>query len=618
MLTKTTIAKNLFYFSCIVLGIIFFTNLFFIYRELVQQTVNASSIIGLLLIGLVSVLGLCMLIISYKLSGNFYFAHGEVQKPSKLRKRIITAFSIGAALPTVLVAVFSTYFFNFGIEAWFDKKISRVLDQSVIVGESYIAEHVLQLTETAISVSKDLSSMYYDLIHNSDLFTNVINAQAELRSFDEAIVFQKSSNTVLAQTSLSFSLSFITIPQHLIEKADRGGAVQIESSPYKIRILIRLKDFKDTYLLIGRLVDPNIIDHINKTTGAVHEYEMLKKKIIGLQIKFSMVFILLSLVLVLTAIIWGEKFAGRIVKPIRELVIAAEKVKDGDFNTQVPIQNLKNDEVRVLSCAFNRMVNQIDRQNKELLIAQRAIAWSDVARRIAHEIKNPLTPIQLSAERLSKKFNNEVSDPESFKKYIRNILKNAADISQIVSEFVEFARLPAPNFTNCEIISLIHDLVESRQLINNNINYLFISNVDKYRINCDVSQINRVMVNLLLNAEESFINFDKTKIRTIYVKVNITNENLIILIEDNGPGFSQEMLTSAKEAYVTTKSQGTGLGLSIVDRIITDHFGKLEIDNTSAGGARVRIKIDSLKLNEYVADTKKSGEHNDTTRLLTH
>ncbi|GAB4169605.1 MAG: PAS domain-containing sensor histidine kinase [Rickettsiaceae bacterium] len=572
-------------------------NLFFLYKESLSEVPNWSSMIGFLLSSLVSILILCVLIISHRVSSNFTFIKRGKRRVSKLRKRIIIAFSIGAALPTIIVAVFSTYFFNFGIEAWFDKKITKVLDQSVSVGEAYIAEHILQLKDTAISVSEDLNAMYYDLIRNPDLFTRVINAQAELRSFDEALVFQKTSNTILAQTALSFSLAFTTIPAHLMERADNGEVVQIESAPSKIRILIKLKDFNDTYLLIGRLVDTKIIDHIDKTKGAAQEYNHLKSQIVKMQIKFSTVFILLSLILLTVAIIWGRSFAEKIVKPIRELVIAAERVKNGDFSVQVPLENLKKDEIKILSSAFNRMVNQIDHQQKELVIAQRALAWSDVARRVAHEIKNPLTPIQLSAERLLKKFKGEVSDSESFTKYANNILKHSDDIRKIVSEFVEFARLPSPSFSKCEIVSLLHDLVEARRLVSDTIAYNFTSNVNEHNIVCDIGQINRVMVNLILNSEEALADLSK-KDKNITVRLYAENEKVTISVEDNGPGFNEGILETAKESYVTTKPDGSGLGLAIVEKIVFDHFGSLIISNNSFGGAKVELTIGTAALKD--------------------
>ena len=591
---KQRVGTNTLYILFALVILLVGLNAYFVYEDFFLKTPDPVYTISLLLASLIAILVFCVLIVSNRVSSKFLFIKGGKRRVSKLRKRIIIAFSIGAALPTIIVAIFSTYFFNFGVEAWFDKKISKVLDQSIIVGESYIAEHVLQLKETAISVSDDLSAMYYDLIHSPELFSKVINAQAEMRSIDEAIVFQKDTNTILAQTTLSFSLSFLTMPSHLIARADKGEVVQIASDPTKIRILIKLRDYNDTYLLIGRLVDSKIIDHISKTNGAAKEYFALKSHISSMQIKFSMVFILLSLVLLLVATIWGRNFAERIVRPIRELVIAAEKVKNGDLSVQVPLKGLRKDEVKVLSSAFNRMVSQIDRQQKDLVVAQRALAWSDVARRVAHEIKNPLTPIQLSAERILKKYKDEVSDKKSFEKYLKNILRHSDDIKDIVSEFVDFARLPAPNFVECEIISLISDLVEARKLINDTITYNFTSNLNEYGFVCDISQINRLVVNLLLNSEEAFDAEQKDK--AINVSVDCGIYEIKIIFDDNGPGFKEKILNSAKEAYVTTKSDGTGLGLAIADRIITDHCGELNISNNKNGGASIELIFNTKEL----------------------
>lgn len=505
----------------------------------------------------------------------------------KLQSRIIIAFSLVATVPTIIVSVFSAYFFNFGIQSWFDKKISTVLDQSIIVAESYITEHTIRLKETALSIADDLSDMYYDLMHNPHLFTKALNAEAEMRSLDEAIVFQKPTNIVLAQTSLSFSLSFTNIPIYLIEKADRGEIVQIKSDPTKIRMLIKLKEHNGIYLLIGRLIDSKIIDHVDKTNGAAQQYYNLKNHILGIQIKFSIVFIFVALLLLLAAISWGIIFASQIVRPIRQLVDATEKVKDGDLTVQVPEEGLKKDEIGILSSAFNRMIKQISRQQKDLVIAQRALAWSDVARRVAHEIKNPLTPIRLASERLLRKFKGEVSDKEAFHKYTQTIIRHTDDIKTIVSEFVNFARLPAPNFVNCELIGLVRDMVESRKLIHDKITYNFSSNISELDFVCDVTQMNQVMINLLKNAEESLENIIVPP--QINVAIMKKMEFVTITIADNGPGFSTEIVEKATEAYITTKTKGTGLGLAIVKKIIQEHLGTMEINNGEEGGAIVKL-----------------------------
>ncbi len=569
-------------FFCIILIV------FILYKSGVIIDLQPRYTLGFLILGLILILILWVLVVVNTGTSHFSFINSGKRKISKLRKRIIIAFITGAAVPTLLVAIFSTYLFNFGIDAWFDKKVSKVLDQSISVGNSYIEEHVLQLKETSISVSEDFSAMYYNLVRNPALFNKLINAQAKMRSFDEAIIFQRDSNVVLAQTELSFSLSFINIPAKLIDRADKGEVVQIKSDPLKIRILIKLKGFNDTYLLIGRLVDKKIIDHIDKTNGAAAEYNKLKQKMMYMQIEFSMVFILLILCLLIIATIWGRNFAERIVKPIRHLVIAAEQVKNGDLTVQVPLKNMHKDEVKVLSSAFNRMVTQLDKQQKDLVVAQRSLAWSDVARRVAHEIKNPLTPIQLSAERLDKKFLNQVEDKDLFKKYIKNILNNSNDIRSIVSEFVDFARLPAPDITDCEIISFINDLIESRKVINNNINYFLQTNKKHFKFKCDIAQINRVFVNLIQNSEES-LQESGNAIKKIKMKVLIKQHEFVVIISDNGKGFDGKALKLAKEAYFTTKSYGTGLGLSIVDRIVLDHRGTMEIDNNLDSGANIKL-----------------------------
>ncbi|WP_375318612.1 sensor histidine kinase NtrY-like [Candidatus Tisiphia endosymbiont of Oplodontha viridula] len=521
----------------------------------------------------------------------------EIDKSSKLQNRIIIAFSLVATIPTIVVSVFSAYFFNFGIQSWFDKKISAVLDQSIIVAESYINEHKLQLRETALSVAYDLSEMYYDLIHNPILFNETLNSEAEMRSLDEVIVLHKPTNTVIANTFLSFAISFATIPAHLMKRAEIGEIVEIKYDPTKIRMLIKLKEQNDIYLLVGRLIDAKITDHIDKTNGAAEEYYRLKKHISSMQIKFFIVFIFIALLLLLAAISWGMIFATKIVTPIRKLVSAAEKVKNGDLTIQVPEDVINKDEISVLSSAFNRMIKQIDRQQRDLVIAQRALAWSDVARKVAHEIKNPLTPIHLASERLLRKFSNQVEDKAEFNKYIQMIVRHTDDIKKIVSEFVNFARLPAPVFMDCDLVILIKNMVESRKLINDKILYKFITTDQYIDFICDTTQINQIMVNLLKNAEES-IRLTRFQQGIITVSITKSNHQVTITVDDNGVGFQANLIDRVTEAYITTRSKGTGLGLAIIKKIAQDHCATLELANRSEGGAIINItfSLDELKL----------------------
>ncbi|EER22537.1 MULTISPECIES: sensor histidine kinase NtrY-like [spotted fever group] len=551
------------------------------------ESKNFSTIIGFLLVDLA-----IFLILGVLLTQKF-FTKNNNNDSSKLQNRIVIAFSLVAAIPTIIVSVFSVYFFNLSVQAWFDKKISTVLDQSVIVAESYIAEHKLQLKETALAVAEDLSDMYYDLIHNPALFTKTLNTEAEMRSLDEAIVLNKSTNTIVANSYLSFSLSFATIPAHLIKKADLGEPVEVKSDPTKIRMLIKLKEYNDVYLLVGRLVDNKIIDHVDATNGAAAEYNSLKNEIDNIQIKFSIMFIFIALLLLFVAISFGVIFTAKIIKPIKKLVTATDKVKDGDLTVQVPENEVDKDEIGTLYVAFNRMIKQLSRQQRDLVIAQRAMAWSDVAKKVAHEIKNPLTPILLASERLLKKFSPEIKERAEFESYLKMIIRHTNDIKNIVSEFVLFARLPAPKFTKSELVYLVKHIVEAHKLLNDNILYKFESNVDQFDFMCDATQINQVMINLLKNAEESIEGRESGKIE---VTIDAKDDFISVIVIDNGKGFPPELIGKATESYVTTSSKGMGVGLAIVKRIVEEHCGILDIANREEEGAIIDIKFDLKEL----------------------
>ncbi|AAY61278.1 HAMP domain protein [Rickettsia felis str. Pedreira] len=581
---RSYFSSRVLIFTLAIAAIIFACATFYVIS---LESKNFSTIIGFLLVDLA-----IFLILGVLLTQKF-FTQNSNNDSSKLQNRIVIAFSLVAAIPTIIVSVFSVYFFNLSVQAWFDKKISTVLDQSVIVAESYIAEHKLQLKETALAVAEDLSDMYYDLIHNPALFTKTLNTEAEMRSLDEAIVLNKSTNTIVANSYLSFSLSFATIPAHLIKKADLGEPVEVKSDPTKIRMLIKLKEYNDVYLLVGRLVDNKIIDHIDATNGAAAEYNSLKNEIDNIQIKFSIMFIFIALLLLFVAISFGVIFTAKIVKPIKKLVTATDKVKDGDLTVQVPENEVDKDEIGTLYAAFNRMIKQLSRQQRDLVIAQRAMAWSDVAKKVAHEIKNPLTPILLASERLLKKFSPEIKEKEEFENYLKMIIRHTNDIKNIVSEFVLFARLPAPKFTKSELVYLVKHIVEARKLLNDNILYKFESNVDQFDFMCDATQINQVMINLLKNAEESIEGRESGKIE---VTIDAKDDFISVIVIDSGKGFPPELIGKATESYVTTSSKGMGVGLAIVKRIVEEHCGILDIANREEEGAIIDIKFDLKKL----------------------
>ena len=403
------------------------------YVFIVVKQPDPNFAVGIILIDLVVLLLLIVVIARGFISS---FLKKSLNK-STLYTKFITMFSIAAAIPAITVALFSTYFLHFGLRIWFDQKVSASINQSINIANAYIKENNLGLAQTAISIVDDIDKMYYKLLNNNKLLEEVLNGQAEFRSLDEGIIFQTTTKTILAKTRLTFSLAFAQISPELLKKADKGLIVEVNPGPdlEKIRVLVKLRNYSNTYLLIGKLLDTQIIDYVNQTYDAAKAYENLRKNISKIQIKFSIIFIIIAFLLILAAISVGILFASKITIPIQKLVEATIKVKKGNLLVHVE-ENQTNDEINVLIIAFNEMIQQLNQQQRDLVIAQKTAAWAEVARRIAHEIKNPLTPIQLATQRLLNKYKDQVEDPIIFTKYIDTILRNTKDITQIVAEFI--------------------------------------------------------------------------------------------------------------------------------------------------------------------------------------
>lgn len=225
----------------------------------------------------------------------------------------------------------------------------------------------------------------------------------------------------------------------------------------------------------------------------------------------------------------------------------------------------------------------------ELQTAQRRAAWANVARRIAHEIKNPLTPIQLAAERLRRKWGRhmEGEDKDLFEKYTDTIVRHVGDIGRMVEEFVSFARMPAPQPVMTDMAKLIRDTVFSEEVRHEQVAYVLKLPQQPVEAMVDPSQLRRALSNIIKNAIEALEGVAQP---SITVQMRQTKGNLFIVVQDNGPGFPRELMSQLTEPYITTRQKGTGLGLAIVKKIIEDHKGRLELAN-STKGAKVTIVL---------------------------
>ena len=241
------------------------------------------------------------------------------------------------------------------------------------------------------------------------------------------------------------------------------------------------------------------------------------------------------------------------------------------------------------------MIERLKSQQDKLLISERHEAWESVARKLAHEIKNPLTPIQLVIDRLNSKFSNLLNDKDksNFNENLKVINKQIKQIENLINEFSDFARMPKPMFKKHDIVNIINENILLINQLDNSVNFKLNTFQTNININCDHEQFNRIFTNLFKNSIDS-LNEKFSKNPDFQKKINIEilkkDDYIQIIIKDNGIGFGTKKLDDLLKPYYTTKKNGTGLGLPIVNKIINDHNGTLTLFENKSG-AEIKINL---------------------------
>jgi len=300
----------------------------------------------------------------------------------------------------------------------------------------------------------------------------------------------------------------------------------------------------------------------------------------------------------LTSISNKNKLLKDFVVSIQEEIKTSNRKMQPEIIKQFEIRYEKNNQVLSLQITtlpqnkVNNYVLMID-DITMMIQAQRNAAWSEVARRLAHEIKNPLTPIQLSAERIKHKLGSKLNkdDTEILDKAVSTIVNQVDAMKTMVNEFSEYARAPKLNLESTDINETI---IEISHLFENSgikITTNLLKGLPKIKV--DANMMRQVLINLIQNAQDAMVS--NTKKPSIKINTNKYKNYLVLSIEDNGPGFSEDILKKAFEPYVTTKSHGTGLGLAIVKKIIEEHEGIIVVENIKSGGAHINIQLPIAK-----------------------
>jgi two-component system nitrogen regulation sensor histidine kinase NtrY len=635
---------------------------------------------------------------------------------ARLHVRLVGLFTLVAVVPAVIVAVLAALFFNFQVQGWFTERVRTAVENSVAVAEAYLNEHRHVIAADALAMANDLNRAWPEIFANPTQASQTVQTQAAIRALSEAIVFDNTGR-VLARAGLSASLEFDRPPFWAIENANNGEVILLTNETSdRVRALVALDTVPRAYLYVGRFVDQNVLRYLERTRKAANEYAQSESRRSKLQITMIGIFVVVTLLLLLAAVGVGLGIANRLTRPIGRLALAAERVRAGDLSVRVDERDAE-DELGLLSRAFNRMTRQLEEQRREvveanrqiedrrrfteavlagvsagvigldaaarinlpnrsaaallgsrienlvgahiddvvpgaaelvdrararphrvveehlsipgsvgtrtllvriaaeagygnridgfvvtfdditeLLAAQRKAAWADVARRIAHEIKNPLTPIQLSAERLKRKYLPQiVHDPLTFEQCTETIVRRVGDIGRMVDEFSAFARMPDPVFAPTDLRAVCRDAFALQRHARGDIDFELDLPDRQATVDGDVGLIGQAVTNLLQNAVDAIEGRspDGSALPRGHVRLMLlpgdpaAGTGATIVIEDNGKGLPEENRARLTEPYVTTRVKGTGLGLAIVKKIMEDHGGSLRLEDRRGTGNAV-------------------------------
>jgi two-component system, NtrC family, nitrogen regulation sensor histidine kinase NtrY len=632
---------------------------------------------------------------------------------SRLQVRLVVLFSLIAVFPTIIVAVFSYLFFSFGIESWFSDKVRTAISESVQVADAYVKEHQQAIRADALGMANSLAQYAATMVISPQDLVQALTVQASMRGLTEAAVLDEKGHMV-ARTGLAFALGFEDVGEGALRRAKDGEVVVMtDDQEERVRALVYLGGFPGLYLYVGRFIEPKVLAHRRETHLAAAQYEQLEGKRTGLQITFSVIFILVAMLFLAAAVAIGISIAAQLADPISRLVGAADRIGAGDLSVRVP-EGRKDDEMTSLSRAFNRMTDQIQSQQQELieanrqlderrrftetvltgvtagvigldrngrihlpnrsasaligvdldqsvgedlaevvpamanllgeatrrpdrvaqaqiqivsgsstrtllvriaaeqdddgisgfvvtfdditelLSAQRKAAWADVARRIAHEIKNPLTPIQLSAERLRRNYLKEIKkDPDTFRICTDTIVRHVEDIGRMVDEFSSFARMPVPVLKPEDLTAIVERAVFLERTAHSDITFAVSFAKRPVTVRCDSRLTSQAVINIVKNAVEAIearlVDTGPNPPGRIAVSVEENAGKIVVTVADNGKGLPKRGRERLTEPYVTTRAKGTGLGLAIVKKIMEDHQGELLLEDAEGGGARVKL-----------------------------
>jgi two-component system nitrogen regulation sensor histidine kinase NtrY len=657
---------------------------------------------------------------------------------ARLHVRIVSLFSVVAAVPAILVAVVASITLDRGLDKLFSTRTKAVIENSLLVADAYLQEHARMIRGDILAMAFDVSRAKPLFDQERERFRQFFTAQATVRGLSGAMILGPDSS-IIERADIKTEQAIVTPNATALANVNETEPqVGILLSANSVAAVIKLRGYDNEYLNVIRPLDPRVVAQLRETQATVSDFANLQARRLGVQLAFALMYTVIALAVLLSAAWLGLSFANRLVAPIRRLIGAANIVSTGNLYVQVPVRRSEGDLAQ-LGETFNRMTYElrtqrddivrardlidqrrrfteavlagasagvigvdaegrisilnrsaerliartgtevvgqrlldvvpelkailenaqsgglrlaqgqvtISRQGRErnlsvrvtteqspdtergyvftldditeLVAAQRTSAWADIARRIAHEIKNPLTPIQLSAERLRRKYGKTITDdPAVFQQCTETIVRQVDDIKRMVDEFSKFARMPKAEIAAEDVADTVRQVVFLMRVGNADVDIELELAEDPMPARFDRRLISQALTNIIKNAIEAIaaVPHDERGPGRIRVMAGRDGSEIVIDVIDNGIGLPKENRNRLLEPYVTTREKGTGLGLAIVGRILEEHGGRIELRDAAqkypdARGAWMRLRFtDVANAGPVGAEVTKAGsEH---------
>jgi two-component system nitrogen regulation sensor histidine kinase NtrY len=512
----------------------------------------------------------------------------------KSNKKYITYFALFTFIPSLLISIFSLFLFSFALEKYFDKKVTTVVNNSYELARNYVDEVRNKIQSEIVLIAFDVNKSKKFLNDNEREYTRFLQTQKLIRGVNEIHIIDLEKKLLFS--TLGDNEPYIPPVDealNLVLDDDRPLKI-INAFENRSAAIMRLQNFKDRFIYVVNYLDKDISRYLTESEEAINFYYTVEEKSTGIKISFAIIYIIVVSLLLFISISIAIRFSSRFFRSINNLILASTSIGEGNLNIKVP--EVKTDkDLEILNKNFNQMIDRLKDQQEKLIISERHEAWGSLARKLAHEIKNPLTPIQLTIDRLKTKYSNELDEKskENFSENLKIINNQIKQIEKLVNEFSDFARMPKPVFQKNDLVMIIKDNIKLLQELDQTIKIVFIHNNQQLFFDGDKEQLSRVFLNLIKNSIESIqqktekvSDFDKN----ITIELNDFDSHISLVINDNGIGF-KNLNNNIKEIlnpYFTTKKNGTGLGLSIVNKIINDHNGNIDFIS-KADGAIIKI-----------------------------